>query len=540
MQWLRKRAIPCLLLFSLIFSALSFPASAVTRTWNSSYEALYQKYFAKNSWSAPDGSVLNNDTGVVGPLKFSNVPKGSLDEVFSFMHEFEQDYERGNTHYYVNTRDGDLKIWRFPDSISSSDFYVNQQNGHTTLDRCYVRVNETLEYSYLAFDLMTGECTSSQVLIAEDLPRGTVVSHHIVSTCLITLGFDRRDMWTTSGNSQWKPFWYNEPVSFEIDYSRATPLTHTLSIDYQYADGTEAAESYAALLEEGSAYDVPSPQVPGYTPDLSAVTGEMGSGDIAVTVTYTKDPVPVDSRTLTIYYLLSDGSQAADPYSAVVAVGTDYSVPSPVVSGYQTDRYTVSGTMGESDEIITVIYTPLAEIYKHTLAIRYQTGDGREAAPAYSSLLAEGEPYSVASPAVTGYRPDRDTVSGSMGTEDVQVTVIYTSSGTDPAAPGVEVAYQFEDGSAAAPACRKELSYGQFYWIASPSVPGYTPDRRILFGTVPRDGVSRTVTYRANSSGSGSGIPWLPSGGGGIQWEPPSVSGLPYQPSDAGGLPWKP
>lgn len=323
--------------------------------------------------------------------------------------------------------------------------------------------------------------------------------------------------------------------------SDVSSVSHTLSIDYHYEDGTEAAPSYVQLLEEGSAYDVLSPEIPGYTPDKASIAGEMGEEDAVFTVTYIKDPIPVDSRTLTIYYLLADGSQTAEPYSAEVAVGADYSVPSPVVSGYQTDRHTVSGTMGETDEVITVIYTPLAVIYKHTLTIRYQTADGRELAPVHSALLAEGEPYSVASPVVTGYQPDRDAVFGAMGTEDVLVTVIYTSSGTDPTMPGVDVSYQFEDGSAAAPACRKELSYGQFYWIASPSVPGYTPDRRILFGTVPRNGIDFIVTYRKGGGlGGGTGIPWLPSGGGGIQWEPPAVSGLPYLPSDAGGIPWKP
>ena len=105
--------------------------------------------------------------------------------------------------------------------------------------------------------------------------------------------------------------------------SDVSSVSHTLSIDYHYEDGTEAAPSYVQLLEEGSAYDVLSPEIPGYTPDKASIAGEMGEEDAVFTVTYIKDPIPVDSRTLTIYYLLADGSQTAEPYSAEMAVGAD-------------------------------------------------------------------------------------------------------------------------------------------------------------------------------------------------------------------------
>ena len=533
MKWLRKRGIPCLLLFSLIFSMLVVPVMSLAPTVFGFVNV---------------GELFNDDTGEVGPLKIS-----MLDPVArQFMDEYISNPD--DWVFFIGPRDL-AYCYTFVPASSFSNVRYSQ-----TTDN-----NDYFSYfgSFRAVSFMgTGEPLSLDFLnsyLKRNYPGHTfgakacvgdspyLIDYSSVATGPISFfsykGFshlipDGRSL----GNSYiWKPVFLSPNHDNLTIYFDDVKPSHTLSIDYQYADGTEAASSYAALLEEGSAYDVLSPEIPGYTPDKASIAGEMGEEDAVFTVTYIKDPIPVDSRTLTIYYLLADGSQTAEPYSAEVAVGADYSVPSPVVSGYQTDRHTVSGTMGETDEVITVIYTPLAVIYKHTLTIRYQTADGRELAPVHSALLAEGEPYSVASPVVTGYQPDRDAVFGAMGTEDVLVTVIYTSSGTDPTMPGVDVSYQFEDGSAAAPACRKELSYGQFYWIASPSVPGYTPDRRILFGTVPRNGIDFIVTYRKGGGlGGGTGIPWLPSGGGGIQWEPPAVSGLPYQPSGAGGIPWKP
>jgi len=41
-------------------------------------------------------------------------------------------------------------------------------------------------------------------------------------------------------------------------------------------------------------------------------------------------------------------------------------------------------------------------------------------------MFAEGESYIVASPVVSGYQPDHTTVSGTMGTEDITIKVIYS------------------------------------------------------------------------------------------------------------------
>ena len=62
--------------------------------------------------------------------------------------------------------------------------------------------------------------------------------------------------------------------------------THLLTVRYLYTDGTKAAASYTATLEEGAEYSVPSPEIKGYTADQMTVTGTMGSEDITVTVTY--------------------------------------------------------------------------------------------------------------------------------------------------------------------------------------------------------------------------------------------------------------
>ena len=59
---------------------------------------------------------------------------------------------------------------------------------------------------------------------------------------------------------------------------------------------------------------------------------------------------------LNIRYIYVDGTMAADPYDAILASGTPYSVPSPVISGYTASQTLISGTMPDRDLQFTVIY----------------------------------------------------------------------------------------------------------------------------------------------------------------------------------------
>ena len=61
----------------------------------------------------------------------------------------------------------------------------------------------------------------------------------------------------------------------------------------------------------------------------------------------------------------------------------------------------------------------------YTLTVRYVMSDGKnELAPAtYTESVVYGKAYSVASPAVTGYTPDKAKVEGTMGAENITETV---------------------------------------------------------------------------------------------------------------------
>ena len=67
--------------------------------------------------------------------------------------------------------------------------------------------------------------------------------------------------------------------------------------------------------------------------------------------------------TLTIHYRYADGgTAAADHVASGLVPGTEYSVTSPVISGYTVDKATVSGSMPAQDVIETVTYTKRSDL----------------------------------------------------------------------------------------------------------------------------------------------------------------------------------
>ncbi len=133
------------------------------------------------------------------------------------------------------------------------------------------------------------------------------------------------------------------------------PTNHTLTIYYIYAGGDVARDPYIGSVAEGEEYNVPSPTIEDYTPDVMYVTGHMGTSDVTETVTYTQI---IPAYTLTIYYVYADGTEAAEMYcDEAIEKGKEYEVESPAVEGYTPDKAKVSGTMGADDVTVTVTYT---------------------------------------------------------------------------------------------------------------------------------------------------------------------------------------
>ncbi len=195
-------------------------------------------------------------------------------------------------------------------------------------------------------------------------------------------------------------------------------------------------------------------------------------------------PLPIN-YTLTVNYLYAEGVPAAPPVTQTIAAGEKYSIPSPEITGYAPSIPVVSGTMPDEDLTVDVYY---AKSF-YDLQVQYQYPDGTEAAPEVAFQYPAGFVYDIPSPEISGYRPDKPSVSGAMPGEALTVTVTYHPVYL------LTINYRFPDGSPAAEPYQSELRQGDAYSIPSLAVAGYQPDRPSVFGEMPGKAVTETVTY---------------------------------------------
>ena len=73
-------------------------------------------------------------------------------------------------------------------------------------------------------------------------------------------------------------------VTVDVVYSINS---YTLTINYLYADGNTAAPTHTETINYNASYNVVSPEITGYTPDIDIVAGTMGVENVTVDVTYT-------------------------------------------------------------------------------------------------------------------------------------------------------------------------------------------------------------------------------------------------------------
>ncbi len=324
-------------------------------------------------------------------------------------------------------------------------------------------------------------------------------------------------------------FWddLNE-LRFAIDDENVVPpvsRVHTLTVNYQYENGTQAAQPVTRSLTAGSSYEIASPIIEGYTADRPIVSGTMPEEDLTVTVTYTAVPPPEpQTYNLTVNYRYENGSQAAQSLTRSLTAGSSYEITSPTIEGYTADRPIVSGTMPEEDLTVTVTYTavPPPEPQTYNLTINYRYENGSQAVQPVTRSLTAGSSYEITSPAIEGYTADKPVVSGTMPAEDLTVTVTYTAvPPPEPQTYTLTVNYRYENGSQAAQPITRSLTAGSSYEITSPTIKNYTADRVVVSGIMPERDLTVHVLYRKDSSGSSSSSGKFPDVAAGVEWKDP-------------------
>ena len=373
---------------------------------------------------------------------------------------------------------------------------------------------------------------------------------------------------------------------FSVDNVKFVPYIageFTLTINYVYLNGTQAAPAYTGTFATDEDYSVDSPEITGWTPDIAVVEGTMGYADVEVTVTYYPPDASNLNEALNVeggnivfstigsypwtvehYYAVS-GNKGVNSSESVLTASVNVTSETAVLSfnfkawGEGADSYdwdkcqfkvdgviatgTVNGTnvtfnygahnnenwetfsceLEKGEHTLTWTFKKDSSqagagdyfavdevaingeyenvIVKNTLTINYVYVDGTEAAATYTTELETGETYSVTSPEVAGYVPDIAVVEGTMGLDDITVTVTYDL----PPAANLNEALNVEGGTI------EFTSEGNYPWhvekrYAVSGNKGVSSSESVLSASIKV--LSETATLSFNFKAWGEGSSW--------------------------------
>ncbi|MCQ2120316.1 MAG: InlB B-repeat-containing protein [Fibrobacter sp.] len=173
---------------------------------------------------------------------------------------------------------------------------------------------------------------------------------------------------------------------------------HTVTVIYTYSDGSKT-DTTTTSKKPGETYSITTPEVTGYTPDKTVVSGIMGTSDINVIVTYSPSTyiitynkgangtgsIPAGTKTYGVAYTLSDKTFTRTGYTQTGWATTDGGAQAYALGG----SYTI-------DAAITLY--PVWTINSHTVQYRV---DGEVWSSSSAEYHATVTP--PAAPTKTGY-----------------------------------------------------------------------------------------------------------------------------------------
>ena len=214
--------------------------------------------------------------------------------------------------------------------------------------------------------------------------------------------------------------------------------------------------------------------------------GELKIIKRTITLTSASDSKPYDGTALTNDKVTVGGDGFAP------GEGLNLTVTGFIIQEGSVDNsfdYTMETGTLEQNYIIRTTYGKLTitQGVTHTLTITYKDEDGN-VVRTFKRDYAFGETYSVTTPSATGYRADITTVTGTMGDEDIEVTVTYKVSTATLTVRYVSIT----DGREVAEPVVMELKKNDNYTVFTPVVDGYTTLQSEVSGVMPD--ANRTIT----------------------------------------------
>lgn len=305
-------------------------------------------------------------------------------------------------------------------SAANSSFYVGKPDSpfaqmssavgnENTYSITYDADDKTLTYKMNGVEVVTLTDTSDIFTLSElnvMIPRGQTVA-----ICYMRV-------YDANGN-----------VVYNEDFKPQSTVSHKVSVNYVYENGTSALPPVSEDVFENEYYLIPTKGINGYVPTIETVAGQMLTSDISVTVVFKK------LYKLTVHYVLEDGSKL---YTSSVINnipnGEEYTVTPLLIVNYEATQMSATGVIDGNNAEVTFVYS----FKQRQLQIQYQYADGSEVAPAYQNTFKHGSSYSVNSPVIEGYVADVVVIEGDALKKDLSIVVTYSPEQNDAESDSVE------------------------------------------------------------------------------------------------------
>ena len=131
-----------------------------------------------------------------------------------------------------------------------------------------------------------------------------------------------------------------------------------------------------------------------------------------------------------------------------------------------------------------------SDISSYVLTVRYQYSNG-EIINEVTKTLINGTKYSIDSPSIVGYNPDKLLVSGEIDGKDKLEVVTYETSRHK-----LTVNYVNESLEPIYQSYERYYNYGDYYQVESPQIFEMDADRKFVTGTMLDEDIVETVIYR--------------------------------------------
>lgn len=279
------------------------------------------------------------------------------------------------------------------------------------------------------------------------------------------------------------------------------PKTYKISFRLVNEEGVaipneEQQSEYKKYLET---YRFEPKHIDGWAKELEFVEGSLTLNDeilgeqltnkqseLTITFKYVSLSKP---RIVPVKYVDAKGNEIKTASSVTVVIGNNYEIDVIDIEDYVIDVAKMSEIYGtdfnssdnklsftmvlDTNFCITLYY----KIKTLTLTVNYIKEDGSVIATQYNRELDYNSPYSVTSPTITGYTPDKSVVSGTVGKTDVTITVTYIAKKLK-----VTVNYYYKGTTTVASPQKvfNSVAFGSTFTLASPEIEGYKPDVAVV------------------------------------------------------------